>query len=65
MRDQAITALSGANDILSRYIIDLLKSGGVMERPFKPTTSKFFWDKGLSRLKAERVLLRIKVDPGG
>lgn len=31
--DQAIAALNGANDILSRYIIDSLGSRGAMEQP--------------------------------
>ena len=49
MRDQAMAALNRANDILSRYIIESLRNGGVAERPFKPATSKFFWDEELSR----------------
>ena len=52
MRDQAMAAFR-ANDVLFRYIIDSLRHGGVAERPFKPATSKFFWDEGLSRLKAK------------
>ena len=60
-----MAALNRANDILSRYIIDSLRNRGVGERPFKPATSKFFWDEGLSRLKAERVMVRVRADPNG
>ena len=54
MREQATAALNKANDILSRYIIDSLRNGGLAERPFKPATSRFFWGEELSRPKRER-----------